>query len=88
MKLKEGFILHDVGEEHMVVATGEAGKHFNGLIRNNSTANEIYRMLLKETTEEQIVEEMLKKYEVSKEVVNKDVHNIIEQIRKAGFLDE
>lgn len=88
MKLKEGFILHDVGDEHMVVATGKAGIHFNGLIRNNSTANDIYRILLNETTEEQIVAEMLKKYQVSQETVRKDVHRIIEQIRKEGFLDE
>lgn len=88
MKLKKGFILHDVGEEHMVVATGEAGKHFNGIIRNNSTANDIYRLLLEETSEEKIVEEMLKKYQVSREIVSKDVHRVIEQIREAGFLDE
>ena len=88
MKLKEGFILHDVGGEHMVVATGEAGRHFNGLIRNNGTANDIYRLLLKKTSEEEIVAEMLKKYQVSQDIVSKDVHRIVEQIREAGFLDE
>ncbi len=45
MKLKEGFLLHDSGKEHMAVATGEAGKHFNGLVRNNATANFIFEQL-------------------------------------------
>lgn len=88
MKLKEGFMTHEVGGEHMVVAAGEAGKIFNGLIRNNKTAGFIYDMLLQETTEEQIVDAMLEKYEASREQVLADVRRIIGEIRKAGFLDE
>lgn len=88
MKLKEGFILHDVGEEHMVVATGRAGKIFNGLVRNNDTANFIYQQLMSDTTEEYIIDAMAQKYNASKELIAKDVHEIIGQIRKAGFIDE
>ena len=88
MKLKEGFILHDVGDEHMVVAAGKATKIFNGLIRNNDTADFIYRQLLKETTEEQIVSAMLKEYDAPAEVIADDVHRVVDQIRKAGFLEE
>lgn len=88
MKLKEGFLLHHVGEEHMVVATGEAGKVFHGLVRNNATANFIFERLLQETTEEQIVSEMMEKYDASKEQIASDVKRIIQQIREAGFLDE
>ena len=47
MRLKEGFILHEVGEEHMAVATGEAAKAFNGIIRNNETAAYIFELLQK-----------------------------------------
>lgn len=88
MKLKEGLILHDTGGEHMVVATGEAGNNFNGLIRNNDTAHFIYRQLLGETTEEKIVDAMLEKYDAPREVIAADVHRIITQIREAGLLDE
>lgn len=88
MKLKQGFILHDTGGEHMVVATGEAGKNFNGLIRNNETANFIYRQLLSDTTEEKIVDAMLEKYDAPKEVIAADVHRIILQIREAGLLED
>ena len=88
MILKEGFILHNVGDEHMVVATGEAGKLFNGLVRNNGTANFIFERLLKETSEEQIVEAMLEKYDASREQIASDVKRVINQIREAGFLDE
>ena len=88
MKLKEGFILHTVGDEHMVVATGEAGKLFNGLVRNNGTANFIFEQLLQETTEEQIVDAMYEKYDASREQMTADVKRVVNQIREAGFLDE
>lgn len=88
MKLKEGFILHNVGDEHMVVATGEAGKLFNGLVRNNATANFIFEQLLQETCEEQIVDAMMAKYDASREQIASDVKRVVNQIREAGFLDE
>lgn len=88
MKLKEGFVLHNVGDEHMVVATGEAGKVFNGLVRNNATANFIFEQLLQDTTEEQIVDAMLEKYDASRDQIAADVNRVIEQIKTAGFLEE
>ena len=88
MKLKDGFVLHTVGNEHMMVATGEAAKGFNGLVRNNTTANCILEQLLQETTMEEIVTRICDKYEASEEVVMADVNRVIEEIRKAGFLDE
>ncbi len=88
MKLKSGFVLHTVGNEHMVVATGEAAKSFNGLIRNNQTANDIFELLLEPTTEEEIVSKLCDKYDAPREVICADVHRVIKEVRTAGFLDE
>lgn len=88
MKLKEGFILHNVGEQHMVVAVGEAGKVFSGMIRNNAPANRIFQLLMEETSEEKIVDTMFAEYDAPREQIAEDVHEVIEQIRKEGFLDE
>lgn len=88
MKLKDGIILQDVGKEHMAVASGEAAKAFNGLIRNNETANFIFKLLQNETTEEKICSEMSAKYDAPKEVIQKDVHEVIKKLRQANLLDE
>jgi hypothetical protein len=88
MKLKEGLILHDIGGEHVVVASGEAAKHFNGMIRNNETAHFIMQQMMEDTTEEAIVEKVLSVYEADREVVVKSVRNVVEQLRQAGLLDE
>ena len=88
MKLKKGMITEEANGEFVAVATGEASKSFNGLIRNNATADFIFRQLEMDKTESQIVDAMLEKYDVSKEIAERDVHNVIEKLRNAGILDE
>ncbi len=88
MKLKEGFILHKAGEEYMAVASGKAAEVFNGLIRNNGTADFIFRKLLEDTTEEKVVDAMAEVYDAPREQIAKDVSKLIRQLREAGFLDE
>ena len=88
MKLKDGFILQDVGGEHMAVASGSAGKVFNGLVRNNGTADFIFRALMKETSEEAVVETMAERYDASRDRIAEDVARLIAQFRKAELLDE
>ena len=88
MKLINGFIMQDLGDEHMAVATGEAAKVFHGLVRSNETAAFIVRELLNETTEEKIVERMLETYDAPREQIAADVHRVIGQFREAGILVE
>lgn len=88
MRVKEGFILHNVGEEYMAVATGEAAENFNGIVRGNETAAYIFELLQKETTEEEIVNAMCERYEAERSVIEADVKGIINQMRKAGFIHE
>lgn len=88
MKLKDGFFLHEVGGEHMAVATGAASRVFNGLIRNNETADFIYHQLLTDTTEEAIVDAMVERYDAPREQIAADVKELVGQLREAGFLDE
>jgi len=88
MKLKNGVIMEKAGDGYIAVATGEASKSFNGFIRNNATADFIFRQLTEEKTEKELVDAILEKYDVSEEIAAKDVKNIVEKIRKAGLLDE
>ena len=88
MRVKEGFILHNIGEEYMAVATGEAAEHFNGIVRGNETVAYIFELLQKETTEEKMVDAMCERYEVDRDIVERDVKNIVAKMREAGFLHE
>ena len=86
MKLKPGFITHNVGKEQMMVAAGPAAKQFHGLVRSNETAAFIVNCLKQETTEEAIVEAMLEQYDAPRETIRQDVHRVVEQLRQIGAL--
>ena len=85
MKLKDTYITHDSDGEQILLDTSSS---FAGLIRNNKTAAFIVECLKEETTEEKIVEAMFEKYDAPKEVLAKDVSDVIEKLRKVGALDE
>lgn len=88
MKVKAGLISHKIGEQYVTVASGDAGNAFNGMMRSNDTAAQILQMLEHEISEEQIVDQLYTLYDAPREVIAADVHQIIEQIRSAGLLDE
>lgn len=88
MKLKEGFMLHTVNGEHMVVAAGRAAAEFHGLVRNNETANFVYTKLLKETTPEDIAKALCEEYDVSFERALADVQALVQKLDAAGMLDK
>ncbi|MDE5619122.1 MAG: PqqD family protein [Ruminococcus sp.] len=85
MKLKNEFMTHMDGENQMMV---DVSLNFSGLVRSNKTAAEIVELLKFDTTEENIVSEMQKKYDVSEYVLKKDVRRIIEILRSIGAIDE
>ena len=85
MKLKDTYITHDSDGEQILLDTSSA---FAGLIRNNKTAAFIVECLKEETTEEKIAEVMFEKYDAPKDVLAKDVSDVIEKLRKVGALDE
>ena len=85
MKLKDTYITHDSDGEQILLDTSSS---FAGLIRNNKTAAFIVECLKDDTTQEKIVEAMFEKYDAPKEVLAKDVSEVIGKLRKVGALDE
>ena len=85
MKLKDTYITHDSDGEQILLDTSSS---FAGLIRSNKTAAFIVECLKEDTTEEEIVEAMLEKYDAPKDVLARDVSEVIEKLRKVGAIDE
>ena len=69
-----------------MVAVGETS--FNGIVRSNKTAAFIVDCLKEETTKEQIVDAMCKKYDAPRERIETDVETILNKMRGIGALDE
>ena len=86
MRLKEGFITHESGEDHITVTAGNSA--FNGLVRSNRTAGFIIECLKEETTKENIIEKMLEKYDASREQIDQDVKKVLNILQEIGALND
>ena len=86
MKLNSGFIAHDDGNDKLLVSTGAT--KFSGLVRSNPTAGFIIGCLEQDTTEDEIVKKMTKKWDVSEGIARRDVQKIIKQLKSIGAIDE
>jgi len=86
MRLKDDFILHNTGEDFVIIATGEATKNFNGIIKLNNMGGEIVSFLSNDISEEDIVKAIVEKYEVDYDTAKEDIKNILDSLRKAGVI--
>lgn len=87
MKLKEGVIITRNGEEYIVVAAGEAGKSFSGMIRLNRSAAYIAECLQEETTVETLKQCLLGKYEITEEQAAAAIQLVVEKLNGAGLME-
>lgn len=88
MKIKSGFMLRTVADNYIVVPVGEASKQFNGMITLNETSAFLWNFLVKGISEEKLVDELMKKYDVSREIATRDVKSFIDKLEKINVLDE
>ena len=88
MKRKQGFIVREVAGKNVAVAVGAASKEFHGMLTLNETGLFIWKQLDTDTTEEAIVSELIKVYEVDEERAKSDVHRVIEVLKNAGIVTE
>ena len=87
MKLKEGFVLREIANQTVVVATGKAGKDFNGLIKLNKTAKEIWKCLEKGMETEKIASHLTDLFEIEEGQAETDVNNFVKILSDKGFLE-
>lgn len=88
MKIKEGFVLRELGGQYVVVAIGEASKNFHGVIHLNETGAFLFKKLKEEQTEESLINSLLDEYEISLDKVKEDVRVFIDKLKDAKLLDE
>ena len=88
MKIKEGFLLRQVGENHIVVPVGSQAVDFRCIITLNETGAFIWNKLQQACTADQLVSAMLEEYDVPQEVAEADVTAYVAALREKGLLDE
>lgn len=88
MKVKEGFITRKMGKETIVVATGDASKDFNGMIKLNDIGAFLFEEMIANNMEkEELVKELTDKYDVSKEKAEDDLERFVQPLFRAGIIE-
>ncbi len=88
MKLRDGFITYATGTEQIMVAAGQASNVFRGMVRSNSTAGFIIDCLKEETSRDAIADALCSRYEAPREVICRDLDQVLDSLRSIGALDE
>jgi len=88
MKTKKEFMLRNVAGEYMVVPTGKASVHFNGVITLNESGKLLYEKLEKGCEKDALVSLLVETYEIDTQTAKKDVNSFLETLRKKDVLDE
>lgn len=86
MKIKEGFIMRNVGGQAVVVAVGEASKVFNGMIKLNSTGEFLWKQIMAGADEEQLVKKLSEEYDVDEVTARDDVAAFVEKLKNTGIM--
>lgn len=85
MKLKEEFIVHNIGDETLLVPTADAS--FHGLVQGNKTVDVILNCLMKDTTEEEILSVLKERFDGDEADMRADISDVISQLRSIGAID-
>ena len=86
MKLNKNFLTHSIAGQTVLIPVAEA--EFHGLVQGNKSVDVIFQCLQKDTTEEEIVEEMCKRYDGDRAVIRADVADTIKKLKSIGAIDE
>lgn len=88
MKIKEGFLLRQVGANNVVVPVGAQSVDFRCLITLNEVGAFLWQKLEADNTVETLVEALLGEYDVTADIATADVERFVASLREKNLLDE
>lgn len=86
MKIVEGFVLKNIADTFVVVPLGTNTVSFRSIISLNESGAFLWSQLEKDITEEQLLEAMLKEYDIDEATAKADITDFISRLNEAGLL--
>lgn len=88
MKIKEGFMLREVAGEWVVVPLGERVVQFNGIMTLSESGSLLWKMMINNVTEEELLKAILSEYNVDEETAKADILEFVTKVRSQGLLED
>ena len=87
MKINPNFIIRNIAGELVLVPTGTAAQHFNGMITVNSVAAFIWEHMAECPSPDEMIHLVLSEFDVDEETAKKDVMEFLTSLKKIGMID-
>ncbi len=87
MKLKYTFVTRKVAGQPVAIVVGEDAKLFNGMVKLNETAEFIFNMLKSDVTESEIINAIIKEYDVSKDEAESATKEFLNKLTENGLVE-
>ena len=81
-------MLRNVAGSSIVVPVGEGNIDFSGVITLNEVGAFLWKALESASDKDGLVEKLTSEYDVDKDTAAADIENFLNDLRKAGILDE
>ncbi len=88
MKIDKNFVLREIAGEYIIVPTGRTALEFNGLITVNEVGMELWKMLQKDVTFDDLLNGILEEYDVDENAAREDIQEFLDRLVKGGILTE
>ena len=88
MRISKDVIHREIAGEHILVPTGELALRLSGIFVITELGAEIWEMLKAEKEYRDIIAELLENYEVSEEILTKDVDEFFRMLRENELLSD
>lgn len=85
MKLKQGFLLREVGGQQVVIPTG-GDLNLNMMISLNETGAFLWKLMETETDESVLIAALLSEYDVNEDIARNAVNAFIQKLKEHDFL--
>lgn len=89
MKIKNGYLVHEVAGNYVVIKIGQEAVNFNGLITISESAKELWDLLNRPNGAEldELVNKLLNEYDIDEETARKDTLEFIESLKANNILE-
>lgn len=80
-------MLKNIGDEYMIIPISNKDVNFSKIFNTNEVGGFIFTNL-KDKTPEEVLELLVKEYDAPKDVLEKDLYEFIDELKKRGIYND
>lgn len=87
MKIKKGFLLSEIDDTGVVVATGKLSRTFNSMVTLNSSGIMLWKILEKGASEDELKEALMSEYGIDENTAALDLEEFLNTLKGADIIE-